>query len=306
MEPEIFELPSSRNGETLHCVRWMPDGEPRASLQIVHGMTEHILRYDGFASYLTSRGFAVYGHDHLGHGGTSREKGFIAEEGGDELLVRDTAEVNARMRRDLPGIPHLIMGHSMGSFVVRVFLTRHGGDVDGAVVMGTGQQPGYQTSVALAVAKVLCMAKGRHSTSGMLNDMVFGAYSKGFSEPDLPNRWLSRDPAVLERYESDPDCGFPFTNAGYRDLFALIRRAVSGKDIGRIPKDLPVLLVSGAEDPVGGYGRGVERAREQLERQGLRPEMVLYPGMRHEVLNEIGCEKVRSDLADWMEKVAGI
>ena len=150
MSRENFTIPSSRGDEELNCYRWMPDVEPIASLQIVHGMTEHILRYDDFACYLNSRGFAVYGHDHLGHGGTSEEKGFIAEEHGDDMLVADMGLVNSRMRSDLPGIPHFVMGHSMGSFVTRRFLTVGGDGIDAAVIMGTGQQAGYQVSLALS------------------------------------------------------------------------------------------------------------------------------------------------------------
>ena len=180
MEPERFEIASSRGDETLNCYRWMPEGEHVASLQIVHGMTEHILRYSDFASYLNSRGIAVYGHDHLGHGGTSEEKGFIAEENGDDMLVSDMGLVNARMVSDLPGIPHFVMGHSMGSFVTRRFLTVGGRNIDAAVIsmgsfvtrrfltvggrnidaaviMGTGQQAGYQVALALSIAKLLCM-----------------------------------------------------------------------------------------------------------------------------------------------------
>ena len=223
MVPENFKMASSRGDEELNCYRWMPAGEPVAALQIVHGMTEHILRYSDFAGFLTERGFAVYGHDHLGHGGTSEEKGFIAEEHGDDMLVSDMARVNARMRDDLPGIPHFVMGHSMGSFVTRRFLTGHGDDVDAAVIMGTGQQAGYQVSLALTMAKLLCMVKGNHHKSQMLNDLVFGNYSKRFDAPDLPNRWLAANPEALKAYEADPDCGFQFTDAAYRDLFTMIR-----------------------------------------------------------------------------------
>ena len=300
MEPENFRIPSSRGDEELNCYRWMPDGHPMAALQVVHGMTEHILRYSDFASYLSSRGFAVYGHDHLGHGGTSEEKGFIAEEHGDDRLVEDMHLVNARMSGDLPGIPHFVMGHSMGSFVTRRFLTLHGGDVDAAVVMGTGQQAGYQVSLALTVAKLLCKAKGNHGRSAMLNNLVFGNYDKKFDSPDLPNRWLCANPESLKAYDADPDCGFRFTNAAYRDLFTMIRRIEREEGFDSIPKDLPVLFVSGQDDPVGDFGKGVEKAKAALEGRGLKPEMILYPGMRHEVLNETDHEKVYSDMLGWL------
>ncbi len=303
MSRENFTIASSRGDEELNCYRWMPEGEPVAALQIVHGMTEHILRYSDFAEFLNGRGFAVYGHDHLGHGGTSEEKGFIAEEHGDDMLVADMARVNARMAEDLPEIPHFVMGHSMGSFVTRRFLTLHGKDVDGAVIMGTGQQAGYQVSLALAIAKLLCMVKGRHHRSGMLNDLVFGNYDKHFTEPDLPNKWLCANPESLRAYDADPDCGFQFTDAAYRDLFTMIRRIEKEEGFGNIPKELPVLFVSGADDPVGDFGKGVGKAKAVLEKHGLKPELVLYPGMRHEILNEADRQQVYSDIACWLESL---
>ncbi len=301
MSIENFEMTSSRGDEELNCYRWMPEGNPIAVLQIVHGMTEHILRYSDFAEFLNRRGFAVYGHDHLGHGGTSEEKGFIAEEDGDDMLVADMSKVNAKMREDMPDIPHLVMGHSMGSFVTRRFLTLHGSDIDGVVIMGTGQQPGYQVSLALTIAKLLCMVKGNHHRSGMLNNLVFGNYDKHFTEPDLPNKWLCSNPESLKAYDADPDCGFQFTNAAYRDLFTMIRRIGKEEGFDNIPASLPVFFVSGADDPVGDFGKGVEKAKAGLEKHGLRPDIKLYPGMRHEILNETGNRQVYDDIADWLE-----
>ena len=300
MARENFTMPSSRGDEELNCYRWMPEGEPRASLQIVHGMTEHILRYEDFATFLNSNGFAVYGHDHLGHGGTSEEKGFIAEEHGDDMLVEDMRKVNDRMRSDLPGIPHFVMGHSMGSFVTRRFLTVGGNDIDAAVIMGTGQQAGYQVTLALTIAKLLCMVRGNHHRSGLLNNLVFGSYDKRFDSPDLPNKWLCANPESLKAYDADPDCGFRFTDAAYRDLFTLIRRVEMEEGFGNIPEDLPVLFVSGQDDPVGDFGKGVEKAKAALEGRGLKPDMILYPGMRHEILNEVDHRKVYEDIAEWL------
>lgn len=305
MEPLNFTVTSSRGDEELNCYRWMPEDEPVAALQIVHGMTEHILRYSDFAEYLNARGIAVYGHDHLGHGGTSEEKGFIAEEDGDTLLVEDMHKVNRVMSDQLPGIPHFVMGHSMGSFVTRLYIARYGSDVDGAIIMGTGQQPGYQVSVALTMAKILCRVRGTHHRSGMLNNLVFGNYDRKFEQPDLPNKWLAANPEALRAYDSDPDCGFQFTDAAYRDLFTMIRRVEAEEGFSNIPGNLPVLFLSGAEDPVGDFGKGVSQAEHALEKYGLRPEMKLYPGMRHEILNEVGNGKVYTDIGDWLISLVG-
>lgn len=300
MDPETFYLPSSRGDEDLCCRVWFPARDPIACLQIVHGMAEHIMRYSDFAGYMAGLGFAVYGHDHLGHGSTSEEKGFIAEDRGDDCLVEDMGLVFRRMCDDLTGIPRFVMGHSMGSFVTRRFLTVHGADVDGAVIMGTGQQAGYQVSRALAIAKLLCSLKGSRHRSSLLNSLVFGTYDKKFNDPDLPNKWLCSNPDALKAYDEDPDCGFMFTDSAYRDLFTMIRKIEREEGFDMIPRNLPVLFVSGAEDPVGDFGKGVEKAADALRKRGLDPEVKLYPGMRHEVLNEDGREQVYGDISDWL------
>ncbi len=305
MTPENFRIPSSNGKDDINGYRWMPEQEPVASLQIVHGMTEHILRYSEFAEYLNTRGIAVYGHDHIGHGGTSEEKGFFAESDGASKLVEDVHRVNTKMRDDLPGIPHLIMGHGMGSFVTRRFLTIYGNDMDGAIIMGTGNQPAYQVSVGRFYANSLLKKHGAHYRSEKLNGMVMGAYDKKFKEPDLPNKWLCSNPESLKAYEADPLCGFTFTVSAYRDMFDLIHGLVKCEGLENMPKDLPIIFVSGDQDPVGGFGKGVRKAKENLEKVGLKPDMKLYPGMRHEILNEFGKDEVFRDLGDWILKVSG-
>ncbi len=300
MEPDNFRIPSVSGVDELNCYRWMPEGEPIASLQIVHGMTEHILRYSDFAQYLCSKGFAVYGHDHLGHGGTSEEKGFFAERDGWTMLVADVKQVNRRMRDDLPGIKHFIMGHSMGSFVVRNYLKIHSTEVDGAIIMGTGNQSSFKVAIAFAYARILCKLKGNHYVSSGLNSMVLGSYNKKFDIPDLPNRWLCSNPKALEEYRDDPLCGFDFTCAAYRDLFRLIRGVIGFRGPVGIHRELPIMFVSGEEDPVGDFGKGVLKAAKNMENNNLSPTVKLYPGMRHEILNEVGHEQVYRDISDWL------
>lgn len=304
MDPENFKIPSSNGKDDINGYIWMPEQAPVASLQIVHGMTEHILRYSDFAQYLNSRGIAVYGHDHIGHGGTSEEKGFFDEEDGAGKLVEDAHRVNQKMTSDLPGIPHLIMGHSMGSFVTRRFLTIYGKDVDGAIIMGTGNQAAFKVWVGKTAAAKLVKKKGPHYVSENLHNMVMNGYDGKFSEPKLPNKWLSSNPDALKAYDEDPLCGFMFTVGAYNDMFGLIYGLVKRQGLENTPKGLPMIFVSGKEDPVGDFGKGVEKAKKNLEKVGLKPEIKLYPGMRHEILNEIGKEEVYKDLGDWILKVA--
>ena len=295
-----FKLTSSRGDADLHCVEW-PVAKPVATLQLSHGMVEHVTRYSDFAVHLNGLGIAVVGHDHLGHGDTSPDDlGFIAEENGDELLVEDLHLVTQKVEELYPGVPHFILGHSMGSYVVRRYLTRYGDRVDGAVIVGTGNQSGAVVTFGRAMAGVICMAKGKHAHSPFLDKTVLGGYDKKFSEPDMPNRWTSRDPEQVARYNADPYCSFTFTAGAYRDLLTLISKVVHGDDINNIPKGLPVILLSGAEDPVGESGKGVRKAKEGLEKAGLSPEMKLYEGARHEIINETNREEVYRDIGDWL------
>ncbi len=295
-----FTVPSSRGDVDLHCVEWSAEN-PVATLQISHGMIEHIMRYADFAEYLNGKGVSVFGHDHLGHGETSPDDhGTIAESDGDEHLVEDVYLVTQEVERRCPGVPHFILGHSMGSFVVRRYLTRYGDMVDGAIIVGTGNQPGIAVSFGKLVSSLLVKMKGPRYVSPFLNKTVLEGNDKKFDFPDLPNRWISRDEEVIRKYNEDPFTTFKFTASGYRDLFTLIGKVISGEDFDNIPKGLPIILLSGADDPVGESGKGVDRARKGLEKAGLHPDMKLYEGGRHEILNETNRSEVYEDIWSWL------
>ena len=306
MARENFKLPSTRGDTELNCYRWIPEGRVRATVQLSHGMIEHILRYSDFAEFLNSNGIAVYGHDHLGHGNTTPDDlGFIAETDGDVVIVDDLFEVTKVVESDHPGIPHILLGHSMGSFVARRYITKYGDHLDGAIIVGTGNQSPMSVRFGLFIANYLCRHKGTHYVSPFLNKVILESNDKRFDEPEMRNRWISRDPESVRRYNEDPFCTFRFTSAGFRDLLTMIRRIESGEDFDRIPKGLPIILLSGSDDPIGDFGKGVEKARKALEDAGLRPEMKLYPGARHEILNETNRQEVYSDILAWIERVIG-
>lgn len=302
MNPVEFSLPSSREGVELHCAEWTAEC-PSATLQISHGMIEHIMRYSGFAEYLRSEGISVFGHDHLGHGKTSPDDlGTMAESDGDEYLVEDLHIVSRYVDERCPGIPHFILGHSMGSFVLRRYLTRYGDGVSGAVIVGTGNQSRISVAVGKSISSLLVRVKGPRYVSPFLNRTVLSVHDSKFRFPDMPNRWISRDEETVRAYNSDPFTTFDFTVSGFRDLFTLIGKVVSGRDAKNIPKDLPVLFVSGADDPIGESGKGVRKAFRNLEKMGLHPEIKLYEGGRHEILNETNRCEVYRDILGWLEK----
>ena len=304
MEPETFRLPSASGDADLNCCRWIPDGYVRATLQISHGMIEHIMRYSDFASFLCSYGIAVYGHDHLGHGNTSLDDpGYFGDEDGDELLISDLHTVCETVTRAHPAVPHFMLGHSMGSFVARRFITRYGGELNGVIIMGTGNQPRVQVAFAKAVAGMLCWLRGPRYVSGFLNRAVLSSNDKRFDAPDLPNRWLSRDGGKVAEYDSDPMCQFRFTVSGFRDVFKMVSDLESRVDFDRIPTDLPVVFMSGSEDPIGGFGKGVMSARDDLASAGLEPTLILYEGARHEILNETNRDEVYEDILEWIDSL---
>ena len=301
MECVPFERPSNRKGCTLACYKWLPDGEVRATLQIAHGMTEYVKRYSEMAEILCGLGFAVYGHDHLGHGRTADgDYGYIDDSNGDQTLVGDFATVAETVREENPDVPHFVFGHSMGSFIVRRYITMYGRGIDGAIIMGTGTPPGAGVSLGRTIANMNIRLKGGRSVSKMLNKMVFGTYDSSFKDSKVKNRWLNRNLEEVKKYNADEICGFPFTNGGFRDLFTLIRRCSRKEGIEDIPKDLPLLFLSGDADPVGSFGKGVAKAVRGYTDAGLQPKVIMYPGARHELINELCKDQVFRDMQEWL------
>lgn len=299
----------SRDGKSkLHGVRYTPDDEDgiRCILQIVHGMAEYIERYEEFARFMTDRGFVVVGEDHLGHGKSVGEKGkygYFCEQDPATTVVRDVHRLKKITAARYPGIPYVIMGHSMGSFITRNYLCHYGAGVDGAVIMGTGMQP----RTVLALSRMAAAAAGKlfgpQKEGKLLDKLAFGLYNRRIANPVTPFDWLSRDEERVRQYLNDPMCGFVFTINGFQTLFELISRLYRPENLERIPKKLPVFLLSGDADPVGGYGKGVKKAYRSLRQAGLENiRMKLYDGGRHELLNETNRRDVMQDIYHWIVK----
>ncbi len=304
MKTSFFE---SFDGKKIYTTEWLPEEGPVAVVQIVHGMCEYIGRYDEFARYLNGFGIAVAGDDHRGHGRTAEDRaelGFFGSRDGWKHMVRDEKVLTDLLREEHPGVPVVLLGHSMGSFIARAYLAEYGEGLAGAVIMGTaGSNPAL--GAGLSLVKLLRAVKGERSKSRLATALAFGSYSKRIKEPVNNFSWLSRDDELCLRYAEDPLCRFTFTLAGYEDLMSMLKYINSAQWYRSVPKDLTYLLCSGWEDPVGDYGKGPAEVTERLQEAGCGDvSLLLYEGMRHEILNEIGKQAVWEDMRDFVLDMA--
>ena len=299
-----FTFPSATGVCEISACAYLPEAEAGTVLVIHHGMAEHRERYREFISFLCAHGVAVYMHDMANHGKSNtnmEETGWFGETDGWRKLIEDYRTVVLRAKEEHPGKKLIVMGHSMGSFLCRLYVAEYPDDgFDKAVFMGTGG-PNKAAGAGILAAKTIAAVKGKKHKSGLLNKMAFGTYNKRF-EGRTDFDWLTRDTEIVDKYIADPYCGYLFTVQGMADLIRANAASNAPAWYGTVPKDLPILLVSGGEDPVGDYGAGVKSVAEKLEDSGhTAVTLKLYPGCRHEVLNEINRQEVMEDLLAWTD-----
>lgn len=295
---------NSSNGENLIRTLIWEDDEltPIGIVQLTHGMAEHIARYDDFARFLASNGFVVCGNDHLGHGKSITERsqiGYMGEQNGDKRLVDDMHILTRIMKKRNPDIPYFLFGHSMGSFCARVYGSHFGYELDGMILCGTGSLP----EIVNAATDVIDMLIEKYGTTRRV-DKMGELMNKGFAmlgdDKENPLSWLSVNPENRLAYSNDELCGFTYTLAGYRDIYNLMREACDPDWAYRLPDGLPVMVISGAKDPVGSNGKGVLATADQLVMAGIEPTTILYPTMRHEILNETDNDVVYNDVLKFL------
>lgn len=311
MQTTTISYPSHDNASTIRALIWEPDDaarpdfSPRAVVQIVHGMSEHVERYAPFAEFLVGRGFVVCANDHVGHGKTAGERdlGHMPLANGADVLVEDVHALREKVCERYPHARHVMFGHSMGSFVTRVYLTRHADGLSAAILCGTGQQPRIQTVAGRVITRLVAQIRGERHVSRFVDSLGAGAYGRAIKDARTDVDWISSDPDVVDEYIADPLCGQPFTVGAYATLASLVADATDARLARRVPKDLPLLFVAGAEDPVGDCGRGVARAVDEYRNAGVRlVEMGIYPGARHEILNEPCHEAVWHDVEEFLAR----
>jgi alpha-beta hydrolase superfamily lysophospholipase len=303
---EDFFFDSSRGGQKLHARICRPDCAPVCVVQIAHGIAEHINRYDDFMCFLAANGIVAVGNDHLGHGQSfnkPEDQGFFAENDGWKFVVDDMASLRDIVRKEYPDLPYVFFGHSMGSFLTRTYLIRYPDRYDAAIISGTGHQPSIVALAGYLMANAAVKSKGAKTIGTSLNNVAFGSYCKQISNPRTPFDWLSCDEKTVDAYIADPLCGFIATNSLFRDMMQGIRFIINQKNIDSMNKDKPVYFMSGKEDPVGDYGKGVDKAYKAFCKAGIKNvSMRLYPEGRHEMLNETNKDAVYADILSWLKE----
>lgn len=304
---EEFYVDSSDGIHMIHGYRWCdPEIKCRGILQIVHGMLEYVERYDEFAKYMASAGYFVIGHDHLGHGDSVNdpsELGYVGNNGA-VLWLKDIERVRRMAVSYAPNVPFILLGHSMGSYLVRRYLIYRGSKVDAAVIMGTGQQPFILMKGALLLTYGSMLRRGRRGHSTLLNNMTCSGFAKHYPDNAHNGSWVSRDPQVMIRSLQDEKMKFQFSLNAYEALFRTIEEVIDSRRVARMPKDLPILILSGDQDLVGNNGKGVRRFEAMLKKIGMKKiTCILYPGNRHELLNDLDKKQVFKDIRRWCNTI---
>ena len=292
----------------IHYCKWTPEGQPKAVLQIIHGIAEFVERYDGFANYLTGLGYVVVADDHMGHGQSINGDGIQGYfHGGWFAGVEDSYHLLQLTREEYPGVPYVLFGHSMGSFMARTLLCKYpDSGLDAAIICGTGWQPAFALPALIKVVDSICQKTGETKPNETLQTMIFGGYNKKIANQRTGFDWLTRDEAIVDAYIAHPLCGFTASCGLLREMMKGIHYVEQPKNLAKMRKDLPVFFIAGSEDPVGPYGKGVLQAAKAFRKAGMKDvEVKLYPDARHEILNEINRAEVYMDVSAWMAEKIG-
>jgi alpha-beta hydrolase superfamily lysophospholipase len=301
----IQRLPRD-DGSSLAFYSWpAPQVQVKAAVQIAHGLSEHAARYERLAQTLTRAGYAVYASDHRGHGRTPQNPldfGFFGERDGIKQVVEDLYAVNRRIAAERPGVPRVLFGHSFGSFMAQIYLFTHSDTLSAAVLSGTNSGGGWLVKLGRYVAMFERLRIGAKNRSPLLQKLSFGSFNQAFTPARTEFDWLSRDEREVDKYVADPLAGFALTTQAWIDLYGALSSLADAEKQARIPKNLPIYIFAGDTDPVGEQGRGPTALAKAYERAGLQHvTLKLYPGARHETLNETNRDRVMAELVAWLD-----
>lgn len=297
---ETRHVLATQDGHDIHLRIWQPDGEIFGVIQLLHGLGEHINRYERFAAAANARGFVVCAHDHRGHGGHGDEAGFFADKNGWHLVVDDAHVTHEHIREQFPGLPIVMLGHSMGSYVAQAFAMHYGAKLSGLLLSGSMWPQRTKVLPAMLIARLESARIGSRGRSALLNKIGFGDFNRRFEPARTELDWLSRDEHEVDLYVADPLCGGPYTCGLWIDVLGALYSLGSDYSLNRIPADLPILITGGSNDPVGGEDSMTRLIMHYAQTGHQRVTMKLYPEGRHEMLNETNREEVTHDWLEWI------
>lgn len=305
MEKQNFDFDSRDGSSKIHASKWLPQGKIVAILQIVHGMAEYIDRYAEVANFFSEQGILVVGEDHLGHGKNITEhhaiKGYFCKQDPATVLVRDVHRLKKIIQGEYPGIPYFILGYSLGSFIVENYILRYGKGIQGTILVATGTKPSFLVKGLYAMTYIIGLFHGQEYRSKFIEKVAFKGYLSKIKNPRTRLDWLSVRRENVEEYLADPLGAFTFTINGYKAIFELLIRAKNKRDLKNIPTMLPMILLAGEMDPVGGYGNTFENIVNMYKEAGLiNVSSKIYREDRHEILREDNREEVFQDILDWI------
>lgn len=297
---------TSSDGTEINVYKWTPkEEEIKGIVQISHGMAETAIRYERFAKVLNQNGYIVYANDHRGHGNTAENiesLGYLGDNDGFNLLIGDIAKLSDIIREENGDLRIYLFSHSMGSFAAQRYIMDFKDKIDGLVLSGSNGEQGFTLNIARTIAKVEMLIRGRKAKSKLMNTLSFGAYNKKFKPEKTGSEWLSRDEEEVKKYIEDPYCGTIFPTSFYYDFLESLQYIEDESNFKKIPKDLPILIISGEEDPVGDSGKGLKKLYNRYKEAGVKDLAIkLYPGARHEILNEINRNEVMDDVVNWLD-----
>lgn len=287
----------------IYTHTWEDVENPKGVVQIFHGMAEHGARYGDLAQFLNKNGYIVFADDHRGHGKTAEgtdELGYIGRNGFNRI-IQDEYILTGLIKKKYPGLPLIILGHSFGSFIAQAYITSFGNEIDGVILSGSALNNGFEIKLGKLIAAFQLKFFNERKKAKLLNTMGFKKYNKRIVNPKSAFSWLSRNEEEVKKYDKDPLCGKICSLNFFYYLFEGLSKLYKAEKLRRIPDKLPIFICSGEEDPVGNYGKSVRKLYSMYKDKGVeRVKIKLYPGGRHESINEINREEVYTDIIEWV------
>lgn len=304
-DKETKTFTSENHTNNIKYYIYLPDDEPKGIIQILHGMCEYFKLYESLINYFTLQGYIVCGNDHLGHGSSvkkSDDLGYFAEKDGYICLVEDVNSLTKIMKQKYKVLPYILVGYDMGSFILRQYITKYAEHLDGVIIIGTTDEE-YLSKIWRKPAISAERKKGGEYRNEKLHTELLNSFSKKISNPRTKFDWLSRDASYVDSYANDEKCNFVFSNSAFDDLYALLNQITSKDWAQKVPTNLPILMLSGQEDPIGNFGKGIKKINKSLINACVEDVKIkIYEGCRHNILNELNKKEIYKDIFEWINE----